>query len=109
MANDETGRDANDQQQQHPEDAVREEQREPRRGLAGRGFDSGQGYGGAGNSSAYSGESSYGGQAGYDGDTMRGAYDGGPYGRSDDTSASADIDDPSAGERGRGAKGGLEE
>ena len=68
-----------------------------RRGLEGGGFDSGQGYGGAGNSSAYSGESSYGGQAGDGGATMRGAYDGGRYGRSGETDSdrgdAADQDD----------------
>ncbi|MDF1501458.1 hypothetical protein [Roseisolibacter sp. H3M3-2] len=35
-----------------------------RRGLDGRGFDAGTGYGGGGNDSAYSRKSSYGGQAG---------------------------------------------
>ena len=90
-------------------DAVRPEQTEPRRGLTGRGFDAGTGYGGGGNTSAYSGESSYGGQAGYGGNTMRGAYDGGEYGRPEGTKAPDDLDDLSNGERGRGAKGGLEE
>src|SRR5215207_6858264 len=64
-------------------DALRDEQSEPRRGLEGRGFDAGTGYGGGGNTSAYSGESSYGGQAGDGGNTMRGAYDGGEYGRAE--------------------------
>jgi hypothetical protein len=89
-------------------DAVRDEQSQPRRGLEGRGFDAGTGYGGGGNTSAYSGESSYGGQAGYGGNTMRGAYDGGEYGRAEGAKAPDSLD-PSAGERGRGAKGGLEE
>ena len=54
---------------------------ERRRGLSDRGFDAGTGYGGAGNTSAYSGESSYGGQAGYGGSRMDGAYSDGKYGR----------------------------
>jgi len=55
-----------------------------RPGLEGKGFDAGTGYGGAGNSSQYSGESSYGGQSGAGGSTMRGAYSGDRYGRQGD-------------------------
>ena len=97
-----------DQQAGDGDDALRDEQRTPRTGIPGKGFDAGGGYGGAGNDSLYSGESSYGGQAGYGGNTMRGAYDGGEYGRTEG-SKTPDSLDPSAGERGRGAKGGLEE
>jgi hypothetical protein len=54
---------------------------QPRRGLPGKGFDAGTGYGGAGMSGAYSGKSSYGGQAGYGGSRTNGAYSDGKYGR----------------------------
>jgi hypothetical protein len=101
-------------------DSVRDEQDQRRRGLDGRGFDAGTGYGGGGNASAYSGKSSYGGQAGYGGSTTHGAYTDGKFGRDQrhlhvegdaDRSVERNVDDidPSAGERGRGAKGGLEE
>lgn len=60
------------------------EMQDMRRGIPGKGFDAGTGYGGAGGDSAYSGRSSYGGQAGYGGSTTRGAYAGGKFGRPDD-------------------------
>ena len=43
------------------DDALREEQRTPREGIPGKGYDAGGGYGGAGNASLYRGESSSGG------------------------------------------------
>ena len=66
------------------DDALRDEQRTPRTGIPGKGFDAGTGYGGAGNSSLYSGESSYGGQAGHGGSSTEGGYTGGEYGRKGD-------------------------
>ena len=66
------------------DDALREEQRTPREGIPGKGYDAGGGYGGAGNASLYRGESSYGGQAGHGGSSMEGGYAGGRYGRQDE-------------------------
>ena len=74
-----------------PDDAVREEQRVPRQGIPGKGFDAGGGYGGAGNDSAYNGESSYGGQAGYGGSRMESGYAGGKYGRTEEDETDGDA------------------
>ena len=62
-------------------DAADERQNEPRRGLEGKGFDAGTGYGGAGNSSLYNGESGYGGQSAEANNSRGGAYQGEGYGR----------------------------
>jgi hypothetical protein len=75
------GGDERDERDEQRDDAAREEQRVPRQGIPGKGFDAGGGYGGAGNDSAYNGESSYGGQAGYGGSRMESGYAGGQYGR----------------------------
>jgi hypothetical protein len=69
------------------DEVVDERQRRPRKGLEGKGFDAGGGYGGAGNASLYDSESSWGGQAGDGGSRMRRAYDGGHYGRAKDETA----------------------
>lgn len=91
-----------------PNDAVDERQNTPRRGLEGKGYDAGTGYGGAGSDSLYSGESSYGGQSGAGGSTLGGAYRGEGYGRQgDDDQADGDhADDLEGGMRaGTGAGG----
>ena len=76
------------------------------RGLTGDlAFESGGGYGGGGNASAYSGESSYGGQAGYGGSTMRGAYGGGWYGRPESRGETGDAGTQMPSYAGRGPKG----
>lgn len=66
---------------QDANDAADPRQNEPRKGIPGKGFDAGTGYGGGGNASLYNAESSYGGQSGIGGSTMRGAYAGEQYGR----------------------------
>ena len=77
--------------QKQPNDAVDERQNEPRRGLEGKGFDAGTGYGGAGNDSLYNGESAYGGQSAQANNSLGGAYRGEGYGRPGD-------DDPAPGD-----------
>jgi hypothetical protein len=64
-------------------DAADERQHEPRRGLEGKGFDAGTGYGGAGNDALYNGESAYGGQSAEANSAFGGAYQGEEYGRQD--------------------------
>jgi hypothetical protein len=76
---------------QQPNDAADERQNQPRRGLEGKGFDAGTGYGGAGNSALYNGESAYGGQSAQANNSLGGAYRGEGYGRPGD-------DDPAAGD-----------
>ncbi len=94
-----------DQEQQQPNDAVDERQNEPRRGLEGKGFDAGTGYGGAGNASLYSGESSYGGQAGVGGSRMQGAYSGEGYGRQGEGAEGQGGDQAAAGQDAAGTAG----
>jgi hypothetical protein len=70
-----------------------------RRGLEGKGFDAGTGYGGGGNDSAYDGESSFGGQAG-SGQGMSGSGGG--------RSIPRGTDEHSGGEGGEGGEGGAD-
>ena len=84
MANDERARGSGNDPQREDMPNGRDISEVRRQGLPGKGFDPGGGYGGAGNDSAYSGESSYGGQSGDGGNSLRGAYAGRAYGRSDD-------------------------
>ncbi len=69
---------------QNQNDAVDERQNQPRRGLEGKGFDPGTGYGGAGNDALYNGESAYGGQSAQANSSLGGAYRGEGYGRPGD-------------------------
>ena len=73
---------ADDRNDQH--DAADARQNEPRRGLEGKGFDAGTGYGGAGNDSLYNSESAYGGQSAQANSSLGGAYQGEGYGRPGD-------------------------
>ena len=68
-------------------DAADGRQNEPRRGLEGKGFDAGTGYGGAGNDALYNGESGYGGQSAQANNSLGGAYQGEGYGRPGDDDA----------------------
>ena len=88
-------------------DAADERQNEPRRGLEGKGFDAGTGYGGAGNDVLYNSESAYGGQSAQANNSLGGAYKGEGYGRpgDDDAQQSGGDEGGSGGNVGRDTDG----
>ena len=88
-------------------DAADERQNQPRRGLEGKGFDAGTGYGGAGNDSLYNGESAYGGQSAQANSSLGGAYMGEGYGRPGDDEDAGQGMQASGGGSGEGAGGNV--